>query len=860
MKICLLTVLLFAASWCFPDAARGQSETAVSRFADLALACLHQEYPNKISHVMSGDDDVAPPRKLTPIFYGCFDWHSSVHGHWLLTRLLRLYPDADFAARAEAALDESFTAGKVAIEVHYVTHAQRASFERPYGVAWLLQLTTELREWDDIRAKRWLIILEPLETALVTKMETWLGKLAYPIRIGEHAQTAFAFGLFLDWARIAGREDFYQLVAQRSRDFYQDDRNCPLAYEPGGQDFLSPCLAEADLMRRIMNKDDFSVWLADFMPSIPVDGAGDWMPLAVVTDPSDGKLAHLDGLNISRAWMLEGIEAGLPVADHRQSALLNAAAAHKSSGLASVTGEHYEGGHWLGSFATYLQTSRGRAGTGITTAASAVEQPLATAMSRLRLTESRMRRWENQLNAVITTNPGAVAIAKRLDAERASGNIRGPLHGYPVMLKDNIETRDMPTTAGSLALKDNHTDRDAEVVRRLRQAGLLIAAKTNLSEWANFRDNNSSSGWSGIGGLTVNAWDAGRTACGSSSGSAVAVAAGYVAFALGTETDGSVICPASVNGIVGIKPTLGLVSRRGIVPIAHSQDTAGPMASSVASAVLLLSAMEGSDPDDPITVHNAKYHGRDYTKDLQADGLKGLRIGVIRSQTFHMDSIGLYDQAVADMAAAGAVIVDDLKFPDWPSGFWDDSINVLYYEFKHDLNQYFASLPGSLNSFTLEKLIAFNRHHAEREMPWFGQDLLETAQGKGGLDSDEYLQALQKIQTFTRSSIDDLLSSHHLDVLIMRSNAPAFTIDLVYGDNYQGGSSSMAAIAGYPHITVPMGRWKGLPVGLSLLATSFAEPVLIRAAYAYEQATRHGTSLAGKNPWGFAHFSTYNEQ
>ena len=335
------------------------AEPAVSRFADLALDCVHQEYPNKISHVMSGDQDVAPPRELTPVFYGCFDWHSSVHGHWLLTRLLRLYPDAEFAGPAESALNKSFKAEKVATEVTYVGHPQRASFERPYGVAWYLQLTAELREWDDPRAQSWLDILVPLEAALVSNMETWLTKLAYPIRVGEHSQTAFAFGLFLDWARASARTDFFNLVAGKSRGFYLNDRNCPLAYEPGGQDFLSPCLAEADLMRRIMDTKEYALWLTDFMPSIPLDGSSDWLPLAVVTDPTDGKLAHLDGLNISRAWMLQGMAFGLPQSDPRRKALLESAAFHKASGLASVTGEHYEGGHWLGSFATYLQTERG---------------------------------------------------------------------------------------------------------------------------------------------------------------------------------------------------------------------------------------------------------------------------------------------------------------------------------------------------------------------------------------------------------------------------------------------------------------------------------------------------------------------
>ncbi len=359
MNCRFLTILLLGLLMAAESVAQEQSATAVTRFAGLALDCVHQEYPNKIGHVMTSDQDVGPPRVLTPVFYGCFDWHSSVHGHWLLVRLLRLYPDAEFAARAETALNESFEAEKVDQEVAYVTHPQRASFERPYGVAWLLQLTAELREWDDPRARQWLATLEPLESALVANMETWLAKLAYPIRMGEHAQTAFAFGLFLDWSRASGRVEFSKLVTDRSKDFYLDDRNCPLAYEPSGQDFLSPCLAEADLMRRILSAEDFARWLTGFMPDLPVDGDSDWLPIAVVTDPTDGKLAHLDGLNISRAWMLEGIAFGLPEGDSRKQALLGSAAVHKSSGLASVTGEHYEGGHWLGSFATYLQTARG---------------------------------------------------------------------------------------------------------------------------------------------------------------------------------------------------------------------------------------------------------------------------------------------------------------------------------------------------------------------------------------------------------------------------------------------------------------------------------------------------------------------
>ncbi len=355
-------IVIIVAVFALAASAQAQENQGVGRFASLALSCVHQEYPNKIAHVLAGDQDVAPPRELTPVFYGCFDWHSSVHGHWLLARLLRLYPQAEFAPAAEEALNKSFTAEKVAAEVSYVTHEQRVSFERPYGVAWFLQLTAELREWDDPRASQWLTVLEPLETVLANNMQSWLEKLAYPIRIGEHAQTAFAFGLFLDWARVAGRDDFYQLVARRSRDFYLADRHCPLSYEPSGHDFLSPCIAEADLMRRIMPAAEFATWLKGFLPEIPTDGSADWLAIGVVTDPGDGKLAHLDGLNISRAWMLEGIAAGLPDNDERRGALLGAAKVHKESGLASVTGEHYEGGHWLGSFATYLQTARGLGG------------------------------------------------------------------------------------------------------------------------------------------------------------------------------------------------------------------------------------------------------------------------------------------------------------------------------------------------------------------------------------------------------------------------------------------------------------------------------------------------------------------
>lgn len=345
-----------------PLPAHAETALPVERFARLALDCVHQEYPNKIAHVMSSDADVAPPRELTPVFYGCYDWHSAVHGHWLLVRLLRLYPGAPFAADAEAALSASFQPAKVAVELAYLSHEHREGFERPYGVAWLLQLTSELREWDDPRASSWQATLQPLEAAYVDQMKDWLGKLAYPIRIGEHAQTAFAFALFLDWARTVGDLDFTALVTERTLAFHAGDVDCPLDYEPGGQDFLSPCLAEADLLRRVMAPEDYAEWLARFLPGIPRDGATGWLPLARITDRSDGKLAHLDGLHLSRAWALHGVAAGLPEGDPRLRAIEAEAVRQGLAGLSAVTGEHYEGGHWLGSFATYLVTARGTPG------------------------------------------------------------------------------------------------------------------------------------------------------------------------------------------------------------------------------------------------------------------------------------------------------------------------------------------------------------------------------------------------------------------------------------------------------------------------------------------------------------------
>jgi hypothetical protein len=334
-----------------PAAATVFDATAAARFASLALDCVAREYPNKIAHVLSGEQDVRPPHALTPAFYGCYDWHSAVHGHWLLARLARTFPTAPFAAPARAALAKSLTTVNVGGEVAYLLGKGRTTFERPYGLAWVLQLAAELRDWDDPDARVWAGALSPLEQ--------WLPKLTRPIRIGEHDQTAFAFALVLDWAETAEKARTRDVVAARARDYYLADRDCPLSYEPSGQDFLSPCLAEADLMRRLLPPARFAPWLSAFLPAIPRAATGTWITPAVVTDPTDPKLAHLDGLNLSRAWMLDGIAFGLPPRDPRVLALSAAARAHREAGLRAVTGEHYEGGHWLGTFAVYLSTARG---------------------------------------------------------------------------------------------------------------------------------------------------------------------------------------------------------------------------------------------------------------------------------------------------------------------------------------------------------------------------------------------------------------------------------------------------------------------------------------------------------------------
>lgn len=351
----LLAALMTATAGADTNGKSLDAETA-GRFAALALDCVDQEYPNLIHHVMAGDDDVGPPRELTPAFHGCFDWHSAVHGHWLLVRLTRLFPEAGFAETAREKLAANLTEANLLAEATYMAHPDRDGFERPYGLAWLLQLVTELDQWEDEQANQWREWLDPAEELAVRRLMDWIPKLHYPIRIGEHDQTAFAFGLVLDYAREVGNESLTGVIEDAAERFYAADHDCPLDYEPSGHDFLSPCLAEADFMRRVMAPAEFADWLGRFLPTI---GEENWLPVAVVTDRADGKLSHIDGLNLSRAWMLEGIAAGLPEDDSRREALLASAREHAGAGLEGVSSEHYAGGHWLASFAVYLETGRG---------------------------------------------------------------------------------------------------------------------------------------------------------------------------------------------------------------------------------------------------------------------------------------------------------------------------------------------------------------------------------------------------------------------------------------------------------------------------------------------------------------------
>ncbi len=445
-------------------------------------------------------------------------------------------------------------------------------------------------------------------------------------------------------------------------------------------------------------------------------------------------------------------------------------------------------------------------------------------------------------NAVIELNPDAYAIADQLDDERSSGKVRGPLHGIPVLIKDNIDTNDqMSTTAGSLALEGNFAQRDAFLVERLRANGALILGKTNLSEWANFRGERSTSGWSSRGNLTRNPYALDRTACGSSSGSAVAVAANYCTVAIGTETDGSIICPAQTNGIVGIKPTLGLISRTGIIPIAHSQDTAGPMARTVEDASILLGVLTGSDQADAATDTSEGQALTDYTPFLDLDGLNGARIGVARG-LFGTDPrvLKIMDDSLDEMKAAGAILVEvDMKPPDV---FGKTEVEVLLYEFKSDLNGYLEGLGSDSKVRSMKDVIKFNEEDRQRVLPYFGQERFESAVRKGPLTSKRYLKALAKNHRLTRDEgIDSVLQEHSLDAIVCPSGGPAWLIDLINGDggrSWDTSSTSYPAVAGYPHITVPAGYIFGLPVGLSFFAGAWQEPTLIKLAFAFEQITR----------------------
>jgi len=445
------------------------------------------------------------------------------------------------------------------------------------------------------------------------------------------------------------------------------------------------------------------------------------------------------------------------------------------------------------------------------------------------------------LHAVIEVNPDALAIADALDAERRTKGPRGPLHGTPVLIKDNIDTADrMLTTAGSLALEDSRPDRDAFRVARLRAAGVVILGKTNLSEWANFRSTHSTSGWSGRGGQTKNPYALDRNPCGSSSGTGAAIAANLAAIGVGTETDGSIVCPSGANGLVGIKPTVGLISRTGVIPISHSQDSAGPMARSVADAALLLGAMTGVDPADSATRASASHARTDYSTALDADALKGARIGVVRKQYFGYSDAAdrVIETAIADLKSAGAVIVDPANIPT--ASKMDACENaVLQYEFKTDLNAYLGARKGS-GVKTLADLIAFDEREKAREMPYFGQEVFSQSEKRGPLTSQAYRTARLKCRALARAQgIDLVLQTNHLDALVAPTGSPAWTTDLVNGDHFTGASSTPAAVAGYPSITVPAGEAFGLPIGLSFIGTAWSEPRLIALAYAYEHLTKH---------------------
>ena len=456
---------------------------------------------------------------------------------------------------------------------------------------------------------------------------------------------------------------------------------------------------------------------------------------------------------------------------------------------------------------------------------------------------ARIDRAGPRLNSIAEVNPEALEIARRLDDERKRIGSRGPLHGIPVVLKDSIATTDrMETSAGSLALLGSRPKDEAFVVKRLRDAGAVILGKSNLSEWANFRSNSSSSGWSARGGQVHNPYVLDRSPCGSSSGSAVAVAAGLTSVALGTETDGSILCPSSVNGIVGIKTTLGLVSREGVVPVAHSQDTVGPMARTVTDAAVLLGALVGVDSRDPSTSSSRGRYFRDYTRFLDRHGLKGARIGIPREAYFGYSAKAdaIAEAAIRRMKRLGAKIIDPANIPTAKQmSASEDELTVLLFEFKADINRYLSELSSS-KVRSLKEVIAFNERHRREELKYFGQELFLKAQKTTNLKDRRYLRALRANRNLARrKGIDYVMDKYRLDALVTPSTSPSWAIDLVDGDHGLGGSSQPTALAGYPAITVPAGFVFGLPVGITFLGRAYSEPTLIKLAYAFEQATRH---------------------
>lgn len=453
----------------------------------------------------------------------------------------------------------------------------------------------------------------------------------------------------------------------------------------------------------------------------------------------------------------------------------------------------------------------------------------------------KLDRGAGGVNSVLELNPDALTIAATLDGERKTGTVRGPLHGIPILLKDNIDTADgMTTTAGSLALEGSRPLQDAHIVKRLRDAGAVILGKTNLSEWANIRANTSTSGWSGRGGQTRNPYALDRNPCGSSSGSAAAVSANFIAAAIGTETDGSIVCPSQTNGIVGLKPTVGLVSRAGIIPISHTQDTAGPMARTVTDVAIVLAAISGADTRDPLTLDTSIKRIDDYTRGLDPRGLDGAKIGVARDLFgFSAKVDQVINEALEAIRKLGAILVDPVKLAE-SNELREAELQVLLYEFKYDLNAYLASLGPTAHVRTLRDIIQFNEQHRESELKFFGQDLFLMAEAKGPLTDSDYTKALETCRRLSRTEgIDAVMAKHNLDAIVAPAGGPAWLTDLVNGDHFIGSSSSFAAISGYPGITVPAGFISGLPIGISFFGKPFSEPALLKFAYAFEQATHH---------------------